>query len=234
MKKLFALLGLLVAASLPMWGVGCIFEQCPDPTLEISVCDLEAGPFSLTIDNEFFPVEVGAQMILKGEDDEGVLVRVEIDVLDEIEDVGGVATRVMRETEYEDGELIEISWNWFAQAPDGTVCYFGEDVDIYEDGEVVSHDGAWKVGEDGAQAGIMMPGAPEVEQAFYQEYYECFAEDMAEITEFGETIDVPAGVFDDTMSTTDYNPLERCASDDKVYVRGIGLAIDEDAELISY
>lgn len=60
------------------------------------------------------------------------------------------------------------------------------------------------------------------------------AEDMGEIIAFGEPIDVPPGEFDDTMTVEDCNPLEGAETDDKVYVRGIGLAIDEEAELISH
>ena len=209
-------------------------EECPEVNLDNSVCALDAGPFSTTIDNEFLPYVVGASMVLEGEDD-GVLVRVEIDVLDETEMVGDVETRVVTETEYEGGELIEISFNWFAQAPDGTVCYFGEDVDIYEDDEVVAHDGAWKAGENGAEAGILMPGTPEIGQIFYQEYYPGEAMDSSEIAAFGESITVPAGTFADTVTAHDYNELEgECEGERKVYVAGIGLAIDEEAELISY
>jgi hypothetical protein len=40
--------------------------------VSIAVCDPETGPFSLTIDNEFFPLEVGTVLVLEGEDDEGV------------------------------------------------------------------------------------------------------------------------------------------------------------------
>ena len=150
-------------------------ESCPEVNFDIGVCALDAGPFSLTIDNEFLPYVVGSQMVLEGEDG-GETIRVEIDVLDETEDVGGVTTRVVRETEYEDGELVEVSWNWFAQAPDGTVCYFGEDVDMYEDGDVVSHHGAWRAGENNYQPGILMPGDPQVGMAFYQEYAPGLAE----------------------------------------------------------
>jgi len=243
MKNLIILLALLVVASLVIWSVGCAGDsggdddddaECPEPNLDISVCDPDAGPFSLTIDNEWFPLVAGTQLVLEGVDD-GETIRVEIDVLDETQDVDGVTTRVVTETEYEDGELVEVSFNWFAQAPDGTVCYFGEDVDIYEDGDVVSHDGAWKAGEDGAQAGIIMPGEPEVGQVFYQEYYPGHAMDSSEIAAFGEAIDVPAGLFEDTLTALDYNELEgECEGERKVYVRGIGLAIDEEAELVSY
>ena len=148
--------------------------------------------------------------------------------------VAGVDTLVMIETEYEDGELVEISWNFIAQADDGTVCYFGEDVDIYEGGIVVAHDGAWRAGENGALPGILMPGTPQVGDTFYQEYAPGVAEDMSSIVAFGEPIAVPAGDFDDTLTAEDCNPLEDAETDDKVYVSGIGLSIDDVAELISY
>ena len=254
-NKFFILLAMLLVALLTLWSFSCDDaedddeddddsddddqdddddEECPDPNLEITVCDAANGPFSLTIDNEWFPLAVGDQLILEGDED-GVTIRVEIDVLDETKDVAsGVTARVVKETEYEDDELIEISWNWFAQAPDGTVCYFGEDVDDYEDDEVVGHEGAWEDGVDGAKAGIMMPADPKVGDAFYQEYYLPDAIDMGQVTGFGETFVLPAGTFDDTLLMTDYNPAEDCESDDKVYVRGIGLAVDAEAELISY
>jgi len=245
MKKRLALPSMLMPVFLFFWGIGCNDSGgdnnaagegggCPQPTLDISVCDPGAGLFSLTIDNEFLPLEVGAQSVLEGEDDQGVTTRVEIDVLDETEDVAGVTTRVVRETAHEDGELVEIAWNWFAQAPDGTLCYFGEDVDIYEGGQVVSHEGAWRAGESGNQPGIMMPGNPQVGDAFKQEHDPGVAEDSSEILAFGEEIAVPAGTFDDTMTAEDCNPLGGVSTDRKVYVRGIGLAVDEHAELVSY
>jgi len=105
--------------------------ECPATTLDILVCDPAAGgPFSAdTIDNEFFPLVVGDQYVLEGVVD-GELIHLEITVLDETEVVAGVTTRVVEEAEWADGEIAEISRNFFAQAvPDGTVCYFGEDVD---------------------------------------------------------------------------------------------------------
>jgi hypothetical protein len=200
----------------------------------IEVCDPEAGPFSLVIDNGFFPVVVGSETVLEGVDDEGILVRVEMTVPGDTEMVAGVNTRVLVETEFEDGEIVEQSRNFFAQAPDGTVCYFGEDVDNYEDGEIINHDGAWRAGEDGNLPGIIMPGEPEVGMVFQQEAAPGIAEDQAEVIALGEEIDVPAGMFSDTVTMEDCNPLEDDSKDLKVYVDGIGLAIDEFVELISF
>ncbi len=207
---------------------------CPEVNTGIEVCDPETGgPFSVVIDNGFFPVIVGSETVLEGIDDEGTLVRVETTVPDEIEVVAGVTTQVLVETEFEDDELVEQSRNFYAQAPDGTVCYFGEDVDIYEDGEIVSHDGAWRAGEDGNLPGIQMPGDPGIGMVFMQEFAPGIAEDQSEILAFGEEIDVPAGMFSDTLTAEDCNPLDR-STDLKVYVDRIGLAIDESAELISF
>ncbi len=206
---------------------------CPELTVGIEVCDPDAGPFSLVIDNGFFPVVVGSETVLEGVDDEGVLIRVEITVPGDTEMVAGVNTRVLVETEFEDGEIVEISRNFFAQAPDGTVCYFGEDVDNIEDGEVVNNDGSWRAGENGNRPGVIMPADPEAGMVFQQEAAPGIAEDQAEVIALGEEIDVPAGMFDDTLTTEDCNPLDG-SMDLKVYVDGIGLAIDEAAELISF
>jgi len=207
---------------------------CPETNLSISVCDPSAGPFSLLINNPFFPLFVGDELVLEGEDDDGTFLEIIITVLDETEIVAGVTTRVVEEAESEDGEIVEISRNFFAQAPDGTVCYFGEDVDDYEDGEIVGHEGEWRAGENGNLPGIIMPGNPQVGQIFQQESAPGIAEDQAEIVAMGETIDVPAGEFSDTLTTLDCNPMENGAIDEKVYVEDIGLAIDEDAELVSF
>lgn len=231
MKRLFLLLTLWPSLLLFLLVSGCGNSggHCPSPNLDIAVCDPGAGPFSLTIDNGFFPLEVGSQFVLE---EEGAASRVEISVLDETEEIAGVTTRVVRSTEYEDGELVEITRDFFAQAPDGTVCYFGEDVDEYKNGEVVSNEGSWRAGEDDNLPGIQMPADPAVGMVFHQEFAPGTAEDIAEVTALGEEIDIPAGIFDDTLTSKDCNPLEGAAKDTKVYVRGIGLAIDEDAELL--
>jgi len=57
-----------------------------------------------------------------------------------------VKCRILREVAFEDGELVESSDNYFAQADDGTVYYFGEVVDNYVDGVIANHDGSWLVG----------------------------------------------------------------------------------------
>ena len=197
------------------------------------VCALDAGPFSIDIDNPFFPLEVGSLHVLEGDED-GVALRVEIRVLDETEEIDGVTARVLEETEYADDELVEVSRNWFAQAEDGTVCYFGEEVDIYEGGEIVAHEGAWRAGEDGAQGGIVMPAAPELGMSYAQEIaQEQDAWDHASHVAEGETITTPAGEFTDTIRTIEWTPIEPDDISKKVYAAGVGMIIDDALSLTS-
>ena len=209
-------------------------DECPETTLDILVCDPAAGLFTdpLNIDNEWFPLVVGTQWVLEGIED-GELIHLEITVLDETEDVAGITTRVMEEAEWVDGELEEISRNFFAQADDGTVCYFGEDVDIYENGVVVSNEGEWRAGVGGNIPGIIMPGNPQIGDMYANEFAPGVAEDQAEVIAFGEEIDVPAGIYNDTITIEECNPLEDAERDIKVFVRNLGIGIDGPAELIS-
>jgi hypothetical protein len=196
-------------------------------------CNPRAGGFSLDIDNEFFPLPVGHRVTLEGEESSAHLV-VRITSLDETETVAGVETRVVEEFESKDGNVVETSRNFFAQAADGTVCYFGEDVDIYDGaGNVTSHSGSWRAGVDANRPGIFMLPSLEVGIAFQQEIAPGIAEDQAQVIAVGERTEVPAGTFEDTATLRDGSPLDG-STGDKVYARGIGLIVDGPARLTRY
>jgi hypothetical protein len=191
----------------------------------ISDCDLVS-----TGRNEYFVLEPGFQIVL-----EGKIETVIITVLDETREVDGVTTRVVEEEEWKYGELIEISRNFFAFCPDTKdVYYFGEEVDMYRDGSLVSHSGAWLAGEKRAKAGMIMPGEPEVGMKYYQEVAPKVAMDRAEVVRLDGTFESPAGTFSDclvTMEGTALNPLER---EYKTYAPGTGLIQDESLLLTQY
>ncbi len=218
--------------------VGCSTSQGPAANfeeLDASVCAPSQGSFTLEIDNEFFPLPVGRVLELEG-DENGTKVRLVVTVLDETEEVAGVTTRVVEETAYEDDELVEFARNFFAQASDGTVCYFGEDVDNYEDGKVDNHNGTWRAGEGDNLPGIIMPASPRVETKFAQEKAPGVAEDMSAIVGLGESTTVPAGEFSNVLHALDWNPLDGQTSadgEDKKYAPGIGLIFDNGVELVS-
>lgn len=191
-------------------------------------------PFS---DNPWFPLWPGYSVVLTGEEeDDGETIELEVilSVLTDTEMVDGVLTRVVEERESEDGDLVEVSRNFFAECREtGAVWYFGEDVDDYEDGEIVGHGGAWRAGLDGATPGIQMPGTPLVGARFYQEVAPGVAEDRAEILARGVTVETPFATFDDALLVLDTDALDPGSpGDEKAYAPGVGLVVDEVLELV--
>jgi hypothetical protein len=216
-------------------SLSCSDETKLEPFVEnvdIALCDPARGGYTLDITNPYFPLAVGSQSVLEGSLG-GVLFRVVITVLDSTLDVAGVTTRVVEEVETENAELVEDSRNFFVQAVDGTVCYYGEDVDVYENGVIVDHPGQWRAGVNGAVPGILMPAAPAVGQAFRQEVAVGVAEDRSQFVAMNELMALPGGTFHATLRSSETTPLEPGHISRKAYGRGAGLIVDNLAVLVS-
>lgn len=180
--------------------------------------------------NPYFILEPGFQLVLEGGD-----TKLQITVLDQTKTVDGIVTRVVEEREWKDGKLYEVALNYFAiceQTKD--VFYFGEDVDFYENGKVVKHDGSWLAGTNGNRAGLMMPGAPKVKMKYYQEIAPGVAMDRAEIVSLEESCKTPAGTFTGCMKVKEGSAIELFAKEYKYFAPGIGLVRDEDVRLIRH
>jgi hypothetical protein len=182
---------------------------------------IDPSRFVEVIDNPFLPLTVGSRWVYEGESD-GQVERVEVVVTEETRMVMGVNTVVVRDTVSVDGEVVEDTFDWFAQDADGNVWYFGEDVSDFENGVLVSRAGSWEAGVDGALPGIVMPADPVVGAAYRQEFLAGEAEDMAEVKAVGGTATVPFGTFDDVVTTHDWTPLEPDVVEEKLYAAGIG------------
>jgi len=197
--------------------------------------------------NPYFSLQPGYQLVLEGEeDDEGEVVEifVRITVLHQKERITfttpsgeelTVVARVVEEREFEDGEIVEVSRNWYARCVEtGAIYYFGEEVDDYEDGELVSHGGAWRAGVDGALPGIMMPGTFLLGAKYYQEIAPGVALDRAKHVAMGLEVPTPAGTFQNCVGLMESNPLDEGPGDGKVYCPGVGIVIDGLITLIDY
>jgi hypothetical protein len=161
--------------------------------------------------------------------------RITFTVLDETRVIGGITTRVVEERTEVRGDLDEVARNFVAMdRATGDVFYFGEEVDYYEDGEVVSHEGAWLAYVDGSQPGLLMPGTPEVGMKYYHEVAWGVAEDRAEVVSTTETVSVPAGVFANSLLVREDNPLEPGAVEEKLHAPGVGFIQEGSLRLVSY
>jgi hypothetical protein len=153
---------------------------------------------------------------------ESVALRVESTVRDATTTVAGVDVAIVDVAEYEDGELVERTEDYYAQDRDGTVYYMGERVDDYEDGKVAGHHGQWLAGQKRYRAGVFMPAEPKVGDEFEQERAPGVAEDRSTVVATGATVTVPAGTFGDCIETEDVDPLGG-AVEHKFYCRDVGL-----------
>ncbi|HET9333788.1 MAG TPA: hypothetical protein VFQ21_09420 [Gemmatimonadota bacterium] len=197
---------------------------------------LDPADFGGPIDNPYFALVPGTTRHYEGETEDG-LESVDETVTNEVRSILGVEATVVHVLEYLDGELSEETFDWYAQDDEGNVWYLGEDSREIENGEIVSTDGSWEAGVDGAQPGIIMQAAPQVGQRYYQEFYLGEAEDEAIVQSLNASVDVPFGEFAGCLQTEDFTRLEPDEREHKYYCPGVGLVLeeseDERIELVS-
>lgn len=200
----------------------------------VETFDVDKKDFVSTGANRYFILEPGYQLKLEGR--EGLRkVTLFVTVLDETRVIDGVETRVVEEREFKGGKLVEISRNFFAlNSADNGVYYFGEEVDIYKNGKIKGHEGAWESGKDGAKFGLMVPETPIVGACYYQEIAPEAAMDRAEIVSITESLKTPAGEYHNCLKIEETTPLEPREKEYKIYAPGIGLVQDGPLRLVQY
>jgi len=180
------------------------------------------------VDNPYFPLTPGKVYTYSGLNDEDLTVTVISEVTTETRVILGVVCTVVHEQEFEDGELIEDTYDWYAQDVEGNVWYFGEDTKSIEDGVVVGTGGSWEAGVNEAVPGIIMLANPIPGMKYRQEVYEGEAEDRAEVSSLNNTVTVPFGTFENCIKILASTPLEVGVLEAKYYAPGTGFIKGED------
>ncbi len=181
-----------------------------------------SAPQPLPIDNPYFPLRPGTTLIYDGTS-EGHMEHDEVVVTNQVKVTLGVPCVVVHDTVLHDGQLIEETFDWYAQDKAGNVWYYGEVSKEYENGRVVSTEGSWEAGVDGAQPGIIMEAHPQVGDTYRQEYYKGHAEDTAEVFNLNESVAVPYGAYTNALVIRERTPLEPDVVEQKYYAQGVGL-----------
>jgi hypothetical protein len=142
---------------------------------------------------------------------------------------------VVEDREMKNGALVELTHDYYAiDSATNDVYYFGEDVDVYKNGKVVSHEGSWLSGVKGAKFGLMMPGNPKPGQRFYQEQAPGVGMDRTEILAVNEKVTTPAGTFERCVHVVETSPIEKGLKDHKWYAPGVGQVRDGRMPLVKY
>jgi hypothetical protein len=181
------------------------------------------------VNNPFYTLTPDATYTYEGETEDGKEKNIVI-VTNDTKEILGINATVVWDRVWLEDELIEETFDWFAQDKEGNVWYLGEDSKEYENGQVTTTEGSWEAGVDGAKPGIIMEANPQVGDQYRQEYYIGHAEDQAEVVSLNETVTVPFGTFANCLQTHDSTPLEPTTGDeDKSYCTDVGGVVLEVA-----
>ena len=143
-----------------------------------------------------------------------------------------VEAMIVEDREFINGEIEEVTLDYFAQDDDGTVYYLGEDVDNYKDGKVGDHHGAWLYGKDTQHMGVVMPAHPRVGLKFKSEAVGKVTTENDTVVSLTETATVPAGKFVKCLKVRETNSDGE--TEVKLYAPGVGAIREEDLLLKSH
>jgi hypothetical protein len=179
----------------------------------------------LEINNPYLPLVSLKQDVLEGSED-GKKLRIERTARPNIHRTfrmgdQNIEALAIEDREWEDGRLSEVAIDYFAQADDGSVVYFGEDVDEYENGKVKDHEGSWALGRDTDAPGIIIPGHPKVGNKFQSEDVSKDITEKNEVISVSENVTVPAGSYKNCVKVRE--SLADGTVEHKLYAKGIGV-----------
>jgi major membrane immunogen (membrane-anchored lipoprotein) len=219
MRRAILILALISLLLVACGGDGDSADSLPQGA---EPAELNPDDFVQQIDNPYWPMAPGSKWVLTQTDLEGNKERIEITVTNRKKTIQGIEATVVRDVVSQDGELVEVTSDWFAQDKDGNLWYMGEDTTEYENGKPTTKAGSWEAGRDGAQAGVFLPGKPEVGMTYRQEYRAGEAEDQTKVLSLDEQVEVPQGFYRDVLMTKDYTPLQPEILEHKFYAKGVG------------
>jgi hypothetical protein len=186
--------------------------------------DLAMPTFSdpTNITNPLFPVSEQASVLLLGHVD-GKPFRTEVTLLPEtriIEWEGQqVEVVVSQYNAFLGGSIEEVAYDLYAQADDGSVWYFGEEVSDFRDGALIVTEGTWLAGRDGPAA-MIMPGHPQVGDVYRTENAPGFVFEEVTVTSVNEPLDGPLGPIEGGMQASELH--SDGTTEDKIFAPGYG------------
>ncbi len=138
---------------------------------------------------------------------------------------------VQRDQETEDGQLVERTFDYFAQSDSGDVYYLGEDVNTYENGKLKGHGGAWLLGRETDTPGVLMPANPKVGgPAFVSEDVPGITHETDHVVAAKKQVDVGGRTYPNVIRVReDTKPPPE--TEYKLYSRGTGVISEENGVL---
>ena len=216
-------------------AVGCSVERDPSSEAEVGEPVISGGlnpaDFSATVTHPLFPLASVRNTEYAGrkqKDGATIETRVVSRLLDKTDTLSGVSVAVVEVKDYENGALVELTEDYYAQHRDGGLWYFGERVTDYKDGKPVGHGGQWLAGENNNRPGLFLPANPTVGLEFSPESVAGVADERSKVIALGVDVTVPAGKFTDCVKIEDLDLLDN-DRELKFYCPGKGLVREESS-----
>jgi hypothetical protein len=179
-----------------------------------------------TIDNPYLPLTKWRSCELRGVQDDGTRERGVLKLLKRTRtfriDGQSVKAVVIQDNAYEDGRLVERTFDYFAQADDGTVHYLGEHVNNIRRGRVVNHHGTWLYGKNTDVLGVAMPAAPRLGDQWRLEDVPGITTESDRVEETGMRARVRGRLYTNVIRTQEFIQPEG-EVEYKLYAPGVGL-----------
>ena len=140
-----------------------------------------------------------------------------ITVEDTTYDVAGVATTPVSRTEPTGEQLVD----YYAQDRRGNVWWFGRE-------------GEWLAGQDGAEAGLVMPATPRVGDGWRAAYAPGTVDTQVTVVTDEQVVSTPAGRYQAALGLDVSDPLRPGTARRDFYVRGVGLVEELSTQGASY
>jgi hypothetical protein len=226
-------ISLIVVSSALAWGCGSGGGE--EPTTAASEATAASQPtgapgdaptFSdpTNIDNPYAPLTTYERCVMEGQSDgeDERVVRTLLDRTRTFEHRGeSVEVAVIEDRAYIGGELVERTLDYFAQADDGTVHYFGESVDNYENGRIANHDGSFVYGRDTDHLGVLMPGDPAPGDRWFFEKAPPITVERDTLLERVPSAEVAGETYDDVVRVREL--IDGREVEFKLYAAGVGV-----------
>ena len=180
--------------------------------------------WAAAVTNPFFPLTPGTTYTYSSTGSEGALTTT-AEVMAAPRVINGVNAVEVHDVVRSGTDLVEDTFDWYAQDLEGNVWYLGEDTKEYENGVVTSTAGTWQWGMAGAQPGIIMWADPamHIGDPYRQEYLAGQAEDWGRVLLVNQAVTVAFGTFTGCVTIEEWNSLTPQAPHDrKTYCPGIG------------
>jgi hypothetical protein len=246
-RALLALAVVLLAASTVVLGGGhpTVVERPAAAAVALPLggepVELDPAQFTASIDHPYWPMRPGTRWVYRGTGADDDPRRIEVTVTGRTRTIMGIRARVVHDVVTEEGEVVEDTYDWYAQDAKGNLWYLGEDTRELEDGKVTSREGSWQAVVDGAQPGILLPASPGPGMVYRQEYDGARAQDTAAVVSLHQRARVPSGLFDHVLITKEFTPLEPSLLKHDFYAFGVGPVLSltvsggsDREELLSY